>query len=168
VIDTTPAPARARSGRPRRLTDVHPTRRGLVLAWWVFTATFGLLRLLTWLIHAHVEGLGNVSAGGVHLHHYLYGILLLGAVGLFGLFEHDDRWHAWLGACFGFGLALVVDEIALLVQLKDVYWDGRGGVSIAVAMILIGVCGSALVFTRSPRHHPPDGDAAHAGDTQDS
>ncbi len=150
MIDAAPPSTPQRTQRPRRLADVHPTRRGLVLAWWAFTTTFGFLRLLTWLIHARVEGLGNVSAGGVHLHHYLYGILLLIAVGVFGLLEHSDRWHAWLGACFGFGLALVVDEIALLVQLKDVYWTGQGGVSVAVAVILIGIGGSLLVFTRSP------------------
>jgi hypothetical protein len=150
MIDSSAPVVPARRRRPRRFTDVHPTRRGLVLAWWTFTATFGFLRLLTWLIHVHVEGLGNVSAGGIHLHHYLYGILLLIGVGFAGLIERNDRWHAWMGAAFGLGLALVVDEIALLVELKDVYWTGQGGISVAVAVILIGLAGSALVFTRSP------------------
>jgi hypothetical protein len=40
-----PPPAATRP--PLRLRDVHPTRRGLVLAWWAFTAAFGGLRLLT-------------------------------------------------------------------------------------------------------------------------
>jgi hypothetical protein len=139
--------------RPRRLRDAHPTRRGLILAWWGFTATFGGLRLLTWLIHIHAAGLGNVSSGGVHLHHYLYGILILMIVGILGLVERSPRWHAWLGLAFGIGLALVIDEIALLVELKDVYWKGPGEISVAVAVILIGVAGSVLALTRSP---PPD------------
>jgi hypothetical protein len=136
--------------RPRRLSDVDPTRRSLVLAWWVFTGTFGGLRLLTWLIHVHVAGLGNVSAGGVHLHHYLYGILLLIGVGAAGLVGISDRWHPWVGAAFGLGLALVVDEVALLIELKDVYWTGQGGISLAVGIIGLGVTGSILAFTRSP------------------
>lgn len=150
MTDTTAVPSAAPGqGRPRRLADVDPTRRSLVLAWWSFTATFGLLRLLTWLIHIHVEGLGNVSAGGLHLHHYLYGILLLVGCSVAGLVGISDRWYPWVGIAFGLGLALVVDEVALLVELKDVYWDGQGGASIAVAVILIGLVGSTLVFTRS-------------------
>ena len=136
--------------RIRRLRDVHPTRRGLVLAWWSFTATFGGLRLLTWAIHVHVAGLGNVSAGGVHIHHYLWGILILIGVGAAGVVERSPQWHAWLGLLFGIGLALVVDEAALLIELKDVYWTGNGGVSIAIAVIIIGLAGSVLALTRAP------------------
>lgn len=136
--------------RIRRLRDVHPTRRGLVLAWWSFTVMFGGLRLLTWAIHVHVAGLGNVSAGGVHIHHYLWGILILIGVGAAGVVERSPRWHAWLGLLFGIGLALVVDEAALLIELKDVYWTGNGGVSIAIAVIIIGLAGSVLALTRAP------------------
>jgi hypothetical protein len=143
----------ARTRRPRRLRDAHPTRRGLILAWWGFTVTFGGLRLLTWLIHIHAAGLGNVGAGGVHLHHYLYGILILSMVSILGLVERSPRLRAWLGLAAGIGLALVVDEIALLVELKDVYWQGPGEVSVAVGVILIGIAGSVLALTRSP---PPD------------
>jgi hypothetical protein len=139
--------------RPRRLRDAHPTRRGLILAWWGFTITFGGLRLLTWLIHIHAAGLGNVGAGGVHLHHYLYGILLLTIVSILGLVERTPKMRAWLGLAAGIGLALIIDEIALLVELKDVYWQGPGEVSVAVGVILIGIAGSVLALTRSP---PPD------------
>lgn len=135
--------------RIRTLNDVHPTRRGLVLAWWAFTATFGGLRLLTWAIHVHVRGLGNVSAGGVHIHHYLWGILLLIGVAAAGLVERSPAWHWWMGLLFGVGLALVVDEAALLIELKDVYWDTAGGVSVAIALIVIGLLGGMLALTRS-------------------
>jgi hypothetical protein len=136
---------------PRRLRDAHPTRRGLILAWWGFTVTFGGLRLLTWLIHIHAAGLGNVSEGGVHLHHYLYGIAILAIVSILGLVERSPRMRAWLGLAAGIGLALIVDEIALLVELKDVYWKGPGEASVAVGVILIGIAGSVLALTRSPR-----------------
>jgi hypothetical protein len=134
--------------RIRTLKDVHPTRRGLVLAWFAFTATFGFLRLLTWAIHVHVRGLGNITAGSVHIHHYLWGILLLTAVAALGLIERTPAWHGWMGVLFGVGLALVVDEAALLIELKDVYWDGAGGVSVAIAVILIGATGGVLALTR--------------------
>ncbi len=135
--------------RPRRYREVHPTRRGLVLSWWSFTTTFGFLRLLTWLIHIQVGGLGNVSAGGVHIHHFVYGIVILAVVGTLGLVERSDSWRVWMGLAYGFGLALVVDEAALLVELRDVYWDRQGAASVGLAILLIGVVGSILVVTRS-------------------
>ncbi|MER5866214.1 hypothetical protein [Kitasatospora sp. NPDC002040] len=145
--DTAPtaAPDASRSWRWRR---VSPTRRGLVLAWWGFTVTFGGLRLLTWLIHIDTAGVGNVSAGGVHIHHYVWGILILMAVGAVGLVERSPRWHAWMGLAYGIGAALVIDETANLIDLKDVYWEHSGGVSIALALIIIGLAGSLLAFTR--------------------
>jgi hypothetical protein len=142
-----PDPTRA-PRRPVRLRDVDPARRGLVLAWCSFTATFAALRLLTWLIHAHVAGLGNVSAGGVHLHHYVWGILLLVGVAIFGLVDRSPRARKWMGLALGIGLALIVDEVALLIELRDVYWTGFGAVSIGAALIIIGVTGSALALTR--------------------
>src|SRR3954470_21492435 len=142
--------------RPRRLRDAHPERRPVVLAWWGFTGTFVLLRLLTWLIHMHVAGLGNVNAGGVHIHHYLWGILVMSGVAASGLVEKSAGWRAWMGFALGVGLALVVDEIALLVELKDVYWSGAGAASAGAGVILIGLVGSVLVLTRSP-HADEDG-----------
>jgi hypothetical protein len=142
--------------RPRRLRDAHPARRPVVLAWWGFTGTFALLRLLTWLIHIHVAGLGNVSARGVHVHHYLWGIVVMAGVAASGLVERSTGWRAWMGFAFGVGLALVVDEIALLVELKDVYWSGAGAVSVGAGVILIGLVGSVLVLTRSERAEQDD------------
>ncbi|MEU4244728.1 hypothetical protein [Actinoplanes sp. NPDC026619] len=51
-----------------------PTRGALVLAWLGFVAAFGVLRALTFVIHTGV-GLGDLHAGGIHLHHYIWGIL---------------------------------------------------------------------------------------------
>jgi hypothetical protein len=86
----------------------------------------------------------------VHLHHYLWGLLILIAVGAFALVDVAARWRQWLGLAFGIGLALVIDEAALLIALRDVYWDDTGTVSVGIALIVIGVCGSVLAFTRSP------------------
>ncbi|MGY1721160.1 hypothetical protein ACI8AG_19160 [Blastococcus sp. SYSU DS0552] len=139
--------------RPHRLREVAATRRGYVLAWWGFTATFVLLRLLTWLIHIDVDiaGLGDVEAGGVHLHHYVWGILLLALIGFLGLGDRSPTVRSAMGLGYGIGLALVVDEAAPLIQLEDVYWDTFGWVSVGIAVALIGLAGSVLALTRSPR-----------------
>jgi hypothetical protein len=145
----------------RVLPGVSPERRGLVLAWWGFALTFGGMRLLTWLIHIDVAGVGDVQAGGVHLHHYVWGILLLAAVGVAGLVQRSARTRAWMGLAYGVGLALVVDEAALLISLEDVYWDTEGGVSIALAIAVIAIAGGVLAVTRdrgsSAARHRDDG-----------
>lgn len=155
--------ASRRGRRPRRWREVSPTRRGLVLAWWGFTVMFAGLRLLTWLIHVDAAGVGNVSAGGVHIHHYVWGILLLLVVGACGLVERSAAWRTWMGLAYGVGAALVVDETANLIDLKDVYWQHAGGISIAVALVLIGVVGGALAFT----HPDDDADGDRTGDGAD-
>ncbi|GAA4732175.1 hypothetical protein GCM10023328_09300 [Modestobacter marinus] len=137
--------------RPHRLRDVVATRRGQVLAWWGFTVTFAVLRLVTWLIREDVAVLGDVAVGGTHLHHYLWGILLLAVVGGLALGDRSPRARAALGLFFGIGLALVVDEAALLIQLEDVYWDTFGWVSVGLALLVIGVAGSILALTEAPR-----------------
>ncbi|MGY1839260.1 MULTISPECIES: hypothetical protein [unclassified Modestobacter] len=137
--------------RPRRLREVAATRRGYVLAWWGFTATFVLLRLLTWLIRVDVAVLGDVEVGDTHLHHYLWGILLLAVVGGAAIGDRSHRVRAGLGLLYGVALALIVDEAALLIQLEDVYWDTFGWVSVGLAVVVIGAAGSVLALTRSPR-----------------
>ncbi|MEV4946362.1 hypothetical protein [Streptomyces sp. NPDC053755] len=151
-----PGPSADRSpGRPspwlRLLPGISPERRGFVLAWWGFALTFGGMRLLTWLIHIDMAGFGDVEAGGVHLHHYVWGILLLAGVGAASLADRSARARAWMGLAYGVGLALVVDEAALLISLEDVYWDTEGGVSIALAIGVIAVAGSVLAVTGGRR-----------------
>lgn len=136
--------------RARRWNDVDPTRRGIVLAWLSFTVTFAIARLVTGVIKIFQSDAADLKAGGVHLHHYLWGILLLAGVAIFGLVDRSPRARSWMGIALGVGLALIVDEIALLVTLKDVYWQTVGWSSVAVAVLLIGIVGTVLTFTRGP------------------
>jgi hypothetical protein len=130
-------------------------RHGLILAWWSFTVTFVVLRVLTLLIHLKVRGFADVHVGGLHIHHYIWGILLLAAVGFGSLVHRSYPWRVASGVAFGVGLALVVDEAALLVELRDVYWSGPGWWSAALAIALIGVSGSVLALRRSPSEQGP-------------
>ncbi|CAL9324606.1 hypothetical protein [Streptomyces sp. SudanB91_2054] len=147
----------------RLLPGISSQRRGFVLAWWGFALTFGGMRLLTWLIHIDVAGVGDVQAGGVHIHHYVWGIVLLAVVGAAGLVNRSARARAWMGLAYGVGTALVVDEAALLISLEDVYWDTEGWISIALAIALIAVVGSVLAVTRGRRTAAKDRDR-HGGD----
>ena len=61
----------------------------------------------------------------------------VGAVAVRG--DEQHRRHPAVAVSYGSGLALIVDEFALLLDLKDVYWARQGRISID-----IGVGGIAL------------------------
>jgi hypothetical protein len=48
-------------------------------------------------------------------------------------------WHAGFAALFGVGAALVLDEFALMLHLRDVYWSSAGRVSIDAVFLAVGV-----------------------------
>jgi len=121
---------------------VGPTEQSLLVAWAGFGVTFGVTRAIThWIRAGHGPSGGGMSAGGRHLHHYNIGILMLAAVGAVALrgAERHQR-HPVTAAAYGSGAALIVDELALLIDLEDVYWsnDGRSSVDAAIGVIALG------------------------------
>jgi hypothetical protein len=116
--------------------------RSVLVAWSAFTATFAGTRALThWIKAGHGPATGGMSVGGRHFHHYNIGILLLsgvGAIALRGARQH--REHPLTATAYGAANALIVDELMLLLDLRDVYWakDGRTSVDTAVGLIGLG------------------------------
>ncbi|HEX7612849.1 MAG TPA: hypothetical protein VF371_08745 [Candidatus Limnocylindrales bacterium] len=55
--------------------------RAALLSWTAFTATFAAVRGITYSIRAGRGPFRNLSPGGEHLHHYLWGIAMLAGVG---------------------------------------------------------------------------------------
>lgn len=116
-----------------------------LVSWTAFTTTFAAVRALTYAIRNDVGPFRNVTLGGAHIHHYMWGILLLGTSGGLALSippTHDRT--TTLAAGYGVGAALIVDEFALLLDLKDVYWAQQGRVSIDVGVGVISALGSYL------------------------
>ena len=101
------------------------------------------LRALTYSIRAGKGPFRNVSVGGEHLHHYMWGIGMLSGVGAVAVRgEERHRRHPAVAVSYGTGLALIVDEFAPLLDLKDVYWARQGRISIDIAVGAIAVAGS--------------------------
>lgn len=121
---------------------LEPAEQSVLIAWGAFTTTFVGVRLLThWIRDGHGPSGGGMSVGGKHFHHYNIGIGLLAAVGAVGLRGAEKhRRHPATALAYGSALALVVDELALLLDLKDVYWarDGRKSVDAAVSLVAAG------------------------------
>jgi len=102
-------------------------QRSALVSWLAFTTTFAGLRALTYSIRAGKGPFGNISLGGEHLHHYMWGIGMLSGVGALAVRgDERQRRHPAVAFSYGSGLALIVDEFALLLDLKDVYWAKQG------------------------------------------
>jgi hypothetical protein len=118
-------------------------RERLFLASIGFLVTFGIVRLITHLIRAGVGPFHNVvSSGGLHIHHLVWGILLLLLVGYIWLIQEgtgQSRFPSWFSRvtaiAYGVGAALTLDEFALWLNLQDVYWAGPGRESVDAVVI---------------------------------
>lgn len=113
-------------------------RERLFLASLGFLITFAIVRGITAMIRAGVGPIHNVSAAGLHIHHLVWGILLLLLVGYVWLSEFGvgSGWVASLTAiAFGVGAALTLDEFALWLNLQDVYWERQGRESIDAVVL---------------------------------
>jgi hypothetical protein len=102
--------------------------------------TWTITRLIT--IHGKDSGKGAaINIAGHHVHHYLFGIILLGIDAAVALFIKPRRGWELLGIGYGIALALILDEYALLLNLSDVYWSQQGKLSVDVVLAFIALGG---------------------------
>ena len=113
-----------------------------------FLASFGFIRSSAHMIRAQVSWWpGNVEVGGTHIHHLVWGILLVLIFGYVGaVIRPEDPWSHIAVVGFGVGTGLTMDEFALWLNLRDVYWEKEGRRSID-AVIIVAVL-AALAATR--------------------
>lgn len=112
-----------------------------------FTATLAAVRCTTHLIHSRgpLGPLRNVTLGPRHIHHFVPGIALAFLAGGGSIIMPRRVPSSWLTIPFGVGLALTLDESALLLDLDDVYWSEEGILSVQIALGALGML-SALVL----------------------
>jgi len=136
-----PAPS---GGAPAAGGEVlDPCQRSALISWLAFTATFATVRGVTYSIRVGRGPFRNLSLGGEHLHHYLWGIGLLAGVGAIAVRGDESlRQHPVVAVSYGTGLALIVDEFALLLDLRDVYWARQGRISVDLGIGGVAVAGS--------------------------
>ena len=108
--------------------------------------TFGFIRMSTWMIRKQVSWWpGNVEVGGTHVHHLVWGICAMMIFGYVGVVHQPGSpWWEIITVLFAIGMGLALDEFALWVELKDVYWEKDGRKSID-AMIIAG-CATGILL----------------------
>ena len=127
---------------------VDPGRLRLFCFFVSFIVAFAFIRFSVRMIRAQVKWWpGNVTPGGVHIHHAVFGLVLMcvGGIGGLAVQDNDSGWAAVAAALLGIGTALLLDEFALVLFLKDVYWSEQGRLSVEVVFVAIALCGLALL-----------------------
>ncbi len=139
---------------------LEPGRLPLFCFFVSFILTFLCTRLSVRLIRDGRGGfLRNVTAGDVHIHHVVFGVVLMVCAGIssFAIPEDHRAAYAVAAALFGIGAALVLDEFALILHLRDVYWAEEGRASVDAVFVAIALTGLLLLGVR------PVGVAVFAG-----
>ncbi len=113
-----------------------------------FLVTFLFIRFSVRMIRRQVKWWpGNVTPGGLHIHHAVFGVVFMVIGGLAGLAAPDNPVGvpSACAAIFGLGTALVLDEFALILHLDDVYWSNAGRLSVDAIFVAVGVTGLLLL-----------------------
>ncbi len=123
-------------------------REGRFLISASFLLTFAIVRFITYAIRDHwLPFLHDVKTKrGLHIHHMVYGITLLLIVGYLSLSIPETRGKRLLilSLLYGGGAALTLDEFALWLNVRDVYWarEGRESVDAAIGAGALFALGS--------------------------
>ena len=130
-----------------RATIPDRPRQRMFIASVAFVITFAGVRILVELIRHNEGPFQWVTVRGHHIHHLVWGILILLLVG-YGWLLDLGRSHSPLSIFFsrlmsvsyGVGAALTLDEFALWLNLEpEAYWNHEGRLSIDVVIFFGGV-----------------------------
>jgi hypothetical protein len=137
---------------PHNLLDVPEQRAGFVLLC-AFLLSFLFIRTSARLMRSPRVPWwpGSVTTdSGLHLHHLVWGICLLIVAGFLSFVTKTrSPWTEILAALFGIGAGFTLDEFALWIHLRDVYWAEEGRSSFD-AVVVAAVLGGLVVLGAAP------------------
>jgi hypothetical protein len=115
-----------------------PGRSTAFLVLTAFLVTFAFIRTSARLIRNPKVTWwpGNVETGDLHIHHLVWGICLVLVSGFLGFAaDLQSPWWHISAIAFGVGAGLTIDEFALWLYLRDVYWAREGRLSVDAAVL---------------------------------
>ncbi|MGA7754850.1 MAG: hypothetical protein WCB05_18615 [Candidatus Sulfotelmatobacter sp.] len=133
-----------------------------------FFLTFAGVRAVVYGVLHQIPPFHFVQMEGRHIHHLVFGIIILLLVGYGWLCEFGvgtDGSSIFVGRLmsilYGVGAALTLDEFALWLNLKDVYWsrEGRSSFDAIIlfgALLAAGAWGAPLWTSGRNRKKPAD------------
>ena len=111
-----------------------------------FVLALAVTRGITTVLHQRGAGAnGGIIVGGVHIHHFVFGMvgMLLLAYFWLLLFGSNDspprHWFRLTAFAYGICSALILDEFALWLNLRDVYWQRQGRESVEALAVFGGI-----------------------------
>jgi hypothetical protein len=116
-----------------------------------FLGGFAIARLSTWGIRHGWWPAGDVKISGRHIHHFVPGIVLAFGSGIGALTTGNERVESALAIPFGVGMGLTMDEAALLLDLRDVYWTRQGLLSVQVSLGVTATLAATILGMRMLR-----------------
>ncbi len=131
-----------RSGTPRE--------RALLKVLAAFVVTSGITRRSTWVLRRQGSfgPIKEMVRGPRHIHHFVPGIMLAFVTGGTAIVSNNPRMQERMSLPFGVGVALTLDEWALLMELNDVYWSDEGILSIQVTLGTTALLAALLLALR--------------------
>jgi hypothetical protein len=118
-----------------------------------FTMSWAVVRLSTHAIRrrGRFGPFGDLVLGQHHIHHFVPGILLAFISGGAAVVSRNKSLDPWLAVPFGAGVALTLDESALLLKLDDVYWTEEGIVSVQISLAVVSMLSAVVLALRMLR-----------------
>jgi hypothetical protein len=126
-----------------RATIPDRPRQRMFIASVSFLITFAGVRVLVHRIASHEGRMQWVTVHGMHIHHLVWGILILLLVGYGWLLDlgwsnspESIFFGRLMAVSYGVGAALTLDEFALWLSMEpDAYWTREGRLSIDAVII---------------------------------
>jgi hypothetical protein len=135
-----------------------------------FSGTFVFARASTAVIRrrGRLGPFRNVISGDDHIHHFVPGITLAFVAGGISIVSRDERLDPLLAVPFGVGVALTLDESALLLKLDDVYWTEEGILSVQITLATMAMLSALTLVLRVLRRGESEvlADSPEADDPQ--
>lgn len=131
-------------------------RRRLFVASVSFFLTFAGVRAVVYAVLHQIPPFHFIQYRGRHVHHLVFGIIILLLVGYGWLCEIGVGTSGssiligrLMSILYGVGAALTLDEFALWLNLRDVYWarEGRSSIDVVIlfgALLAAGAWGAPL------------------------
>lgn len=113
-----------------------------ILALIAFIVSFIIARTFTTFFPDTV-----LVSGGLHIHHFWYGLAMLAIGGWLGISYEDERISRVAAILFGAGGGLIGDEVGLLLTLGD-YWTD---LTYTVIIMFLAFVSMLILLTRYSR-----------------